>query len=267
MIKYENVEKIIKFAIVNHCTKNRYNRMKKFILSALCALSVVGASAADFFSNTRPDNFLTVGARLGVNTTNRTLKDGAVPYSEHRENWGTGFDIGAVADIRIRDFISVQPGFFFESRSGSYTLMRDVFLPGPDETIYSIQQAQMGKRHSWNFTIPILAVVSFNVTDNLRWNVEAGPYVSFVLGSELSSTRYFLGGYGNEPIFNQKAATVDFGFKLGTSFDLFNNYYLGVHYMAGCVPAWKDKSVGNYHQDFGGVTKGWIFSIGYNFKL
>jgi hypothetical protein len=35
--------------------------------------------------------------------------------------------------------------------------------------------------------------------------------------------------------------------------------------MAGCLPAWNDRKVGNITKTFGGVTKAWVFSIGYNF--
>ena len=35
--------------------------------------------------------------------------------------------------------------------------------------------------------------------------------------------------------------------------------------MAGCAKAWKLLKVDNMEKNFGGVTKGWIFSLGYDF--
>lgn len=237
--------------------------MKRFLLGAMCALAVGSASASDFFSTEKCDDLFTFGARIGVNTTNRTLKSSAYPDCYHHESWGTGFDIGAVADINIRDYISIQPGFFFESRSGSYTLMGTA--AGSFLTDDTSEIAQAGNRRSYNFTIPVMAVLHFNVTDDVRWNVEAGPYVAFVLDSSLKNKRFVVNGTADTPLFSQKAATVDFGFKMGTALEILEHYYVGAHYLAGCVGAWKDLKVGPITKTFGGVTKGWVFSIGYNF--
>lgn len=237
--------------------------MKKILTGILCALSCISANAADFFSSEKCDDLLTFGARIGVNTSNRTMGDKAFPANYHHENWGTGFDIGAVANINFRDYLTLQPGFFFEARHGSYVLMGNgdetgSLLPGG-------QSAQAGNRSSYNFTIPIMAVIGFNVTDNVRWTVEAGPYVSFVLNSKISTKR-LISEYPTEVMpFHQKPASVDFGFKLGTGFEFYDHYYVGVHYIAGCINAWKDRDMGNLTKTYGGVTKAWVFSIGYNF--
>lgn len=237
--------------------------MKRLLAGALCAMTVAGASAADFFSTEECEDLFTFGARIGVNTSNRTIKDSAYPDCYHNESWGTGFDIGAVASINIRDYIAIQPGFFFQSRGGSYTLMgtaRDSALPDDGSEI-----AQAGKRRSYNFTIPIMAILRFNLTDDLRWHVEAGPYVSFVLDSSLKNKRFVVNGTSETPLFMQKAANVDFGVKMGTALQILDHYYVGVHYMAGCIPAWKDREVGNITKTYGGLTKAWVFSIGYDF--
>lgn len=237
--------------------------MKRFLAGALCAMSVAGAYAADFFSTEPCDELLTFGARIGVNTSNRTMCDNAYPDCYHNESWGAGFDLGVVANLNIRDYLAIQPGFFFETRSGSYVLMgsaRDSGLPD-DGT----EMAQAGCRNSYNFTIPVLAIFRFNVMDDIRWNVEVGPYISFVLDSKLKNKRFVVDGPSEIPLFMQKAAPVDFGFKMGTSVDFLEHYYFGIHYMAGCVPAWKEYDLGNISKKFGGVTKAWTFTIGYNF--
>lgn len=237
--------------------------MKRFLICTICAATAFCASATDFFSTEKCEELFTFGARVGVNTTNRTLGDSAYPSCYHHENWGTGLDIGATVGLNIRDYLTIQPGFFFETRNGAYTIMGTADgsgIPGDGSEI-----AQTGKRRSYNFTIPVMAVFGFNVTDDLRWNVEAGPYVSFVLDSTLKDKRFVVNGNADEPLFAQKAAGVDFGFKMGTAFEILDHYYVGAHYMAGCLPAWKDRKIGNVTKTFGGVTKGWVFSIGYNF--
>lgn len=241
--------------------------MKRIIAGLVCALTITGASAADFFSTEKCDNLITYGARIGINTTNRTINKNEFNYSH--ESWGTGFDIGGVVNFNFRDYLTIQPGLFFESRSGRYTLMNSYQWTGENpEDLKLTETAQAGKRNSYNFTIPVMAVIGFNVTDEVRWNVEAGPYVAFVLNSKLKNEKII--PTGSDPLFNQKAASVDFGFKLGTGIKVMDHYYFGVHYLAGCVPAWKDQTVtipgrGQATIEYGGLTKGWMFCLGYDF--
>ena len=229
--------------------------MKRLLIGAVCAACFASASAADFFSTERCDEFITYGARMGLNTTNRTMNGSSFYDSYSNQSWGTGFDLGGVVNFNFRDYLTIQPGLFYESRSGRYTLM------GMKN---GVEMAQAGKRNSYNFTIPVMAVIGFNVSDEVKWNVEAGPYVAFVMNSKLSNE-------GTVPmdnfdvLFDQKAATVDFGFKMGLSVRVMQHYYFGTHYMAGCLHAWQNKKIGSLTQNFGGVTKGWMFSLGYDF--
>ncbi|GEM_PF-972400 len=235
--------------------------MRKIITTALAALAMAsGTQAADFFSTEQSERLVTFGARLGVNTSNRTIANNSFPGFYNHESWGTGFDIGAVVNLNFRDYISLQPGFFFESRSSRYTMIGPLVNIGYDG---AGEAALAGKNNTYNFTIPVMAIVKFNITDDIRWNVEAGPYVSFLLDSKLKDQRVI--GI-NEPFFMQDAASVDFGFKLGTGFQFLKHYYIAAHYMAGCIDAWKERSLANSQkQSFGGLTKGWIFSLGYDF--
>lgn len=168
-----------------------------------------------------------------------------------------------MVSLNFRDYLSVQPGFFFESRTGAYTLMGPLSDPSDPQVTGDVAQA--GKRSSHNFTVPVMAVIHFNLTYDVRWNVEAGPYVSFLLDSRLKNKRFVVTDVNDRPLFSQKAASVDFGFKLGTGFEFLEHYYVGVHYLAGCIDAWKGLKMGDYTKSFGGVTKEWVFSVGYNF--
>ncbi len=238
--------------------------MKKTVMMAFMALAGLQmAQGADFFSTAGSEDKFSVGARIGVNTTNRTISDNALPYCYHKESWGIGFNLGVVATFNIRDWISVQPGLFYESRSGSYTLTGD---PKGSGLMEGYNASVSGTRNSYNFTVPVMAVFNFNVCDELRWGVEVGPYVSLLLGSNVnvkaaitdSPDSVFL------PI-PERASAFDFGFKMGTSLTLHRRWYAGVHYMAGCAKAWKLLKVDNMEKNFGGITKGWIFSLGYDF--
>lgn len=224
-------------------------------MAACVLISAAATQAADFFSTEKSEKLITIGVRAGFNTSSRTVSDSAFPGFYNQQSWGTGFDAGAVVNLHFRDYISLQPGIFFESRSSRYTLI------GSDAAS-ATGVAQAGKVNTYNLTVPVLAVLSFNVTDDIRWNVEAGPYVSFVLDSKHNSTRKL----NTTGLFSPDAANVDFGFKLGTGLQVMRHYYIGAHYMAGCIDAWKDLSLaGGLKQSYGGVTKGWVFTLGYDF--
>lgn len=234
--------------------------MKRLLIGALCLAGAAGAYATDFFSTEKCDELITYGARIGINTSNRTIDGNSFSYSH--QSWGTGFDIGGVVNFNLRDYLTLQPGLFFESRSGRYTLFGAHHY---DNNTFT-EVAQSGKRNSYNFTIPLMAVIGFNVTDDVKWNVEAGPYVAFVLDSKLKNEGLVFNGVDENILFDQRASSVDFGFKLGLSVRVMQHYYFGTHYMAGCLGAWKDRKIGgNLTQSYGGVTKAWMFTLGYDF--
>lgn len=66
-----------------------------------------------------------------------------------------------------------------------------------------------------------------------------------------------------EPVVEQQINYYDefnrfmMGLKMGTGFQLFDHYYIGVHYEAGLRSARKYKA--------GGHDKAWTFTLGYDF--
>jgi len=243
--------------------------MKKFITLMVAAAMTAGTShAADFFSTETPSQLFNLGVRIGVNTSNRTV--GSENMSGYNvQGWGTGFDLGVTADLNIRDYISIQPGVFFESRSNTYTFITPVATAGGPQ-LYEYLTSQAGTFNSYALTIPIIGSVRFNITDDIRWNVDFGPYVSFIFGSKLKNkVNHNSIDNGGIPAagaeFKQKAAPVDFGFKFGTGIQILKHYSIGVHYMAGAVKAWKDTKADFGKYSYGGRTKAWVFTLGYDF--
>lgn len=234
-------------------------RIKSFNIAAALLLSAVSgtASAADFFSAEKPSSLFDLGVRIGVNTSNRTLGGDVMP-GYNRQSWGTGFDVGFTADLNFRDWFAIQPGVFFQSRSGDYTFV----TPFDNTTV-----TQAGHFRSYSFTIPVMASLRFNVTDDIRWSLDFGPYVGFTFGSKLSDKALVATAFPNvEPVFTQKPAPVDFGLKFGTGLRILGHYYIGAHYQAGLTRAWKNLDLGEgMMRNFGGHTKAWVFTLGYDF--
>lgn len=212
-------------------------------------------AAEDFFSTDDADHLFDFGVRIGVNTSNRTIGS-SVASIWNQNSWGTGFDLGAVANINFKDFISVQPGFFYESRSGSFAYESI----GYTENGNTYEITQLGKGREYLFTIPVVASVHFNVLDELRWNVDFGPYFQFKLKSTFDHKFEYPYAYPNGIVYldNVKTSRADVGLKMGTSLDIYEHYHIGVHYLAGLCHAWNPG-------ELGGHNKAWMFTIGYNF--
>ena len=83
--------------------------IKQIISSVMAVSAVLPVSAQKFLDTSAPDRLLTMGARIGVNSSNATVKDDVYDLW-NKNSWGTGFDLGVVADINIRNFIAIQPG-------------------------------------------------------------------------------------------------------------------------------------------------------------
>ena len=238
--------------------------MNRSILIGILSLAgVLTGEAQEFFSTERRDELFTLGVRAGVNTSNRTVASDC-GFDYQYQSWGTGFSAGLVADINIRDYVAIQPGVFFESCSGHSTFTSVV----PNLVDRDAYVAQSAHRHTYNLNIPVLASFRFNVTDAIRWQIEAGPYVAFLLKSKLQNKELIASRpeLENEVPFKGKPASVDFGLKIGTGLEFMSHYYVGVHYEAGLTRAYKNKDLGNnLIRTYGGHTKAWTFTLGYNF--
>ncbi len=230
--------------------------MKK-TLSALtlaaALFTTASTSAQEFIDFGEYDgSFLTLGARVGLNTSNMSdTHDGKV-FS--LDSWGTGFDAGVVADLHLRDWFSIQPGFFFQSRSHNYTYLYDpAIFTAPDAKLN-----EYGHTRRTLFKIPVLFSLRLHPAECLVWTVDFGPVFNFGIGghswwsdpTEAVPVEYKR-GYYNE--FNKFMM----GMKMGTGFQLFEHYYIGVHYEAGLRSARKYGA--------GGRDKAWSFTIGYDF--
>lgn len=227
----------------------------KFIRAAIAASVIAcgcqAVSAQDFFDTSLPENVFDFGVRVGLNTSVNTTSDKAGFNIYNHNSWGLGFDAGFVVNINIREYLSLQPGFFFESRSGDYTYISDHFTADgvPNWAV------RTGHTRRYAFDIPVLASFHFNLGENVRWNVEVGPYMSFNLKTT-DKTTYFESE--DVPELNLKHKAVDVGFKMGTGFTINRRYEVMAHYLAGCNDAWKDPLMG-------GRNKAWTFTAGYNF--
>lgn len=222
----------------------------KLAVMSLALLAGAPAASAQFFDTSEPEELFNLGVRLGVNTSVQTA-NGVVGNFYNKNSWGTGVELGVVASINIREYLSLQPGFFIESRSGDFTYINAHYpTEGIEAATYTID---VGHYRRCLFNIPILASVHFNVSDDIRWDLDFGPYFSFSVGQ--STDRIQLSSHD---IATLKYRTLNFGFKMGSGLQVKDHYYFGIHYLAGCTGVWKKET-------YGGRNKAWTFTLGYDF--
>ncbi len=240
-------------AIITSTTDMKHQR---YLLPAmLLSLGSFPALAqTEFMSKEKPDNLFTFGARIGVNASNITVSDKVFDIW-NKNSFGTGFNAGVVLDLNIRDYLAIQPGFFFESRSTNYAYSTSLSGNSGPATEYS----QMGHMRNYFFQVPVVASMRFNLSDDIRWNVDFGPNFQFKLGSDDDKINVVRQVAGDMPALEQaKMRFFDFGLKLGTGLTLKDHYYIGVAYTAGLMNAWDT-------YEMGGKNKAWTFLIGYDF--
>lgn len=223
-----------------------------YVLAVAFATS---ASAQVFFSNEEPSQFFEIGLRLGINASNRTFPKEA--FNEWNVNsWGMGLDAGCVVDINIRDFISLQPGLFIELRNGTYAYAHTYY----DLKHEADDLSQLGHDRSLNVTVPILASLKLNITDNLKVIAEAGPYAQYFFYDTATDKIQVIKPQSNptDPIVVNRAkpASFDVGLKIGGGLSILHRYSFFIHYLAGGKKAWKEPLQG-------GLNKEWLFTIGY----
>lgn len=231
-------------------------------LKYLAAAAAVAAafpseiSAQEFFSVDTPTRLFTIGVRAGFNASNRTASK-KVFNAWNCDSWGTGFDAGVVVDLHVRDYISIQPGFFFETRSGNFAYSTNFY----NAEMQLDNMSQMGHYRNSNFNVPVVASLHFNLSDNIRWNVEFGPNFHFCLGSSDADKVHVM----RSPIDDLEPQTLtaekntfDFGLKIGTGLTFNRHWSLNAHYVAGLSKVWKNEGMD-------GHRKSWVFTAGYDF--
>jgi hypothetical protein len=226
-------------------------------------------SAQLVLDTTVPTNPFGVGVRVGVNTSNlsNNMQDVIPGVQLSTVNWKAGFDGGAVVDIKIRNYIVLQPGFFFETRSDKF---QRVTVIGGESTDMMLTE---GTHTSTYFKIPVLASLRFLIGYGTEWQIDFGPYFAtgiggnekystIIAGEPIVETRYKRSYFGDDGIAN----SFDWGFKMGMGLAVKRHYYVGIHYEAGCRNILKPTAytIGRY-PTLSGHTKAWDFTVGYNF--
>ncbi len=215
------------------------------------AFSLQAQSRGKFLDTRTPRKFLNIGVRFGINQSGKNWTN-----TERMNTWKTGFRVGVVANLNFSNFLSLQPGFFFNNKSYDSVVLSD---------------ASWMKEHSrfYTFSIPFQVQFHFNIARNFRWNVGVAPVLTLGLGGNttqsangknLAKYSYF----GNTSNANEwKNRYTDFGFEFSTGFTIAKHYEIGINYTCGCLNTISDPE--NLVPYVKARNKEWSLFIGYNF--
>lgn len=224
---------------------------------ALAATFAPTVSAQQFLDTEPAEYPFTFSVRAGINTSNSTFPSGIFNQWNHN-SWGTGVDAGIAVDLNMRDYFSIQPGIFFETRSGNYAYAHLFYNDNSQEDDFT----QLGHYRSYTLNIPILFSARFNVSSSLRWIVEAGPYLQWTFHNTGKDKIVAIRPQASpiSPVYTIRPETkpIDIGMKMGTGFKINDLFSVYVHYLAGCRRVWKSPVSG-------GHNKAWVFTVGYDF--
>lgn len=236
--------------------------MRKVILSLACAACAISASAqrassSSFFSTEKVDNPLTIGIRAGGNLSTFT----GDYFSDVDLKSRFGFNVGVNFDYSIMKCFGVQTGVYFTTKGAKEEW----------ENYYSdYTSTRTVEYNPMYIQIPVLASFRYNLNDNWRWELNAGPYFAFGVGGKYEKERTFTDNRDNSIIeqtseevdfFNDNTNSFDMGIAFGTGLT-YKKFYFGVQYEIGMSDLNNDKEDGDYASI---KNSNFTFSVGYNF--
>lgn len=198
--------------------------MKKFLMTA-----VLGMFALAGFSQVKWD------ARVGMNFSNMTKAEGtkALP----------GFNLGVGMDYGFSENWSLQSGLMISSKGykiKDYSKSRPIYLD-----------------------IPILAAYKFNISDNTKFVINAGPYLAFGLGGkckfdEGGDYKLFKGEDGEDAEYSR----FDLGIQYGIGLEIGDHYLVNLTGQNGFISPF------DYPDGYDGdKPKNMTFSIGVGYRF
>lgn len=233
--------------------------MKKILVLAVLAIGMVLCANAQE---------VTWGVRGGMNISNAADKyDGSVESGESKSDYESdfksrvGFHLGVVLDWGLSENFYIQPGLYFTTRG------------------MKLDEDWEGEKYEekWNLNylqLPILASYRIALSDNVKWHINAGPYLAYGLGGKVK-WEYSYEGESEKGDFKAFGTSdddddddekgglkrFDAGLSFGTGIS-FNKMYFGVVYDLGLTNAADEDQFGD---DYKVRNRNFAITVGYNF--
>lgn len=202
--------------------------MKKFLMTA-----VLGMFALAGFSQVKWD------ARVGMNFSNVTKADNtkALP----------GFQLGVGMDYGFSENWSLQSGLMISSKGYKFDYKDEYYN-------------ESYKARPIYLDIPILAAYKFNISDNTKFVINAGPYLAFGLGGKC---KYDEGGdyklFKGEDGDDAEMKRFDLGIQYGIGLEISEHYLVNLTGQNGFI---SPNNIDGF-EDYKNMT----FSIGVGYRF
>ena len=223
--------------------------MKRFVLFVMLMMSVAVASAQKW----------SLTPEIGM-------------MAVKRQSWNARWKIGVGVEYVVKpDRFSLKSGLYYTQRGYSdHIVSYGNIYPMPEEqseVVFSEINSKLN-RHFWQ--VPLMANFSFRLTDHVRLNLAAGPYVAWSMGDknsfgymayEKTGKEYGYGWKGRG--FSDDRWTHDNPFDWGLSFQAgleIGSWMINVGYDASLGKEYEYDSVDLKYHTFS-------LSVGYKFKL
>ncbi len=224
--------------------------MKKTIITLILLLSLHVAGSAQW----------SVTPEAGMTAVNRAST----------ENWDPSFKIGVSTEYAFNDFFSLQSGLHYTKRTYSFSTLY-YFMDTEDLESWQIDV----ERNQGYLQLPVMMKIGWNVGEDVRLNLAAGPYLGYWIKSSGSASTWvnqpeyeYYYGYGYSSGYNYGYGLLslidggrkwDWGATISLGLEV-KNWVMNLGYDLSLGKEYKNDSVNaNYHTI--------SLSIGYKFKL
>jgi aromatic ring-cleaving dioxygenase len=166
-----------------------------------------------FFTTANAQVNVKFGAKLGVNTSNISIKSLEPARSER-----IGFHVGVTSEISFTESLALQPDLMFSSQGFRLKIISTT----ENETFNYL-----------NLTIPFAYKMNFV-------DVNFGPYIGYLIGNTLDTQ---FTDYNGNPIFTSETISkFDMGLALGLTFHI-QKFFVGTRYSLGLANVGKETVV------------------------
>lgn len=208
--------------------------MKKFLLTA-----VLGMFALAGFSQ------MTWNAKVGMSMTN---------LANSEADMKVGYTVGVGLDYQFTDMWYLQSGLNITSKGSKSSYSEEGFDVKTTLTTHYLE-------------IPVLAAAKFDVSDNMKFVVNAGPYLAFGLGGK---EKYEVGDVSESyKVFSKEEGEdealmkrFDLGLQYGIGLELSEKYLINLTGQYGFISPY------NYPDGYDGdkaKNLAFMISVGYRF--
>lgn len=162
--------------------------MKRMLTLMLAALSMMAASAKDFFDGSLPTRIVEVNPTVGVGISSLLQNYGSAVSGVTDFLLSPGCKVSMGADVRfvIRRSLALGTGLHFNIHNSRYSMCMLDATHSSLSTIYAYN-------HFYSLSVPVFFTCRFNIGHNVMWGVDGGVYLSYGTGGNMKINGYTSG--------------------------------------------------------------------------